>query len=120
MELTLKEAIKEGYTKYGYADQEEQYARNLHEGLFKEVREEDWKYLVLFDKSTYYPSTSADELSTLISDYIGDNDSEECQRENEDVYNTVAGIDYTAIVETINKALQEHGYFELTDIKLVR
>lgn len=118
--LTVKEAIEQGFTMYGYAKTEEQKAQKLTIDVFKEEPEHKQKLLVLFDKHNSCPSTTTEEISEILSERIGLNDEEECYRDNDDVYVTVSEIDFTEIVKTINKALEKHSYWMITDIKLVK
>jgi len=118
-QLTIKQAIDEGYTKYGFASRDWQTTQDLHDDIFDEVEPEDWDDIVLFEKESTTPSISAKEIAELLSDYIGDNDSEECMREDEQIYDAVKAIDFTDISEKINKAMESHKYWMLTDIKLV-
>ena len=116
--LTVKEAIKQGYTKYGISGEDWQIAEDLHDDVFDEV--EDVDGIVLFEKHYSNPSVTNSQISDILSDIIGTNDSEETGRDDDQVYDAIKNIDYTEIVNTINKELEKHKYWMLTDIQLIR
>ena len=118
-QLTLKQAIEQGYTHYGFAHREWQHAEELHDDLFKEVEEGDHENLVLFEKKPSYPSISKENIAERLAEYISDNDYEECHRDDECVYTSVKGMDFSEVANTINEALKVHKYWMLTDIKIL-
>ncbi len=118
--LTVKEAIDQGYTKYGFSDKEWQNTQELHDDVFKEVEEENWEDLVLFGKESSHPNIDAKTIGELLSEHIGINDSEECARDDDEVYTTVSAMDFSDVAKKINKELEKHKYWMLTDIKLVQ
>ena len=118
-ELTIKEAIKQGYTKYGFQNREWQLVNDLSDAL-TEIEEDEWEDIVLFQKKSLQPKISKERIAELLSDNIGDEDSDESGRDDDCVYETVKAIDFTDIAEKINKELEQHEYWTLTDIKLVR
>lgn len=119
VQLTLKEAIDQGFTHYGFADREWQMVNELDEGVFEEVDEEDWDQLVLFDKKPSFPSISKERIAEVLAQEISETDYEDSGRDDDSVYIIVKDIDYTEIADTINKDLEDCKYWGLTDIKLV-
>ena len=119
-QLTVKEAIEQGYTKYGFESKEWQHLEDLHNDIFEEIDEDDFDDLVLVEKVGQAPIFSVKEMSEILSERIGENDNEQCARDSDEVYTTVAAIDYTDIVNKINKELEQHRYWMLTKIKLVK
>ena len=119
--LTLKEAIQQGYTHYGHEDQEWQTVNELHDDLFKDgdIEAGDLDSLVLFDKKSRCPSVDPKRIGEILSGVIGDDDSEECMRDDDCVYDTVKELDFTETANMINKALEKHKYWMITNIKLV-
>ena len=119
--LTIKEAIDQGYTKYGLEGREWQSVEDLHDDVFEEQEEANWDDLVLFEKDASYPSIDSDTIAEKLAEQIAENDAEECQRNDDDVvYNAVKAIDYTEIADKINKELEQFKYWMLTDIKLIK
>lgn len=116
-ELTVKEAINQGYTKYGFGSREWQTTEDLHDDIFNEVKEEDWPDLFLFSKESDFPSITATQIADRLSDSIAEDDCDESGRPDGEVYDTVAAIDYTEIAAKINDALKKHEYWMLTNIK---
>lgn len=116
--LTIKEAIKQGYTRYGYYDREWQMVNKIHDQMFEEIDEYEHDNIVLFEKKSKAPSISSDAIAEILSDHIGESDSEECMRDDDCVYETVSKIDFTDVAEMINKKLEQHKYWMITDVKL--
>lgn len=119
-QITLKEAIEQGYTKYGFTEREWQSTNDIHDGVFQEVDEEYWDSLVLFDKQSEQPSITSKQISDLLADSIGEQDACESGREDDAVYEAVNSVNYTEIAKTVNEALKPCEYWRLTDIKLVQ
>ena len=117
MELTVKEAIREGYTHYGIDGRDWQTVEDL--GDIEDNDFEEWD-LILFEKKSNCTSISNNELSDLLSDYIGEQDSENSGRDDDQVYDEIKNIDYTEIVNTINKSLEKYKYWSSTNIKLIK
>lgn len=120
MELTVREAIKQGYTMYGFASRDWQYLNELHDDVFSEVEEHEHKDLVLAEKNPNYPTISAETIAERLADQVADSYNMICNSDDDAVYNTVAEIDYSAIATKINKELEQHKYWMLTDIKLTK
>ena len=118
--LTIKEALDQGYEYYGFHSHEWQTLNELHEDLRRELEEEGRSIedVRLFGKEVECPKISSKELADVVSDYIGDQDSDICMRDDDRVYETVLEVDFTDIADHINNKLQQHSYRMLTDIGL--
>ncbi|NRB81994.1 MAG: hypothetical protein HRU38_25635 [Saccharospirillaceae bacterium] len=119
-QLTVKEAIKQGYKYYGFGNKEWQTAEELDDGVFAEVDEDDWDDLVLFEKNASQPTIDSRTIANMLADYIADQDSNDCGRDDDCVYKTVEEMDFKKVAENINKELEQHKYWMITDIKLVK
>jgi hypothetical protein len=119
-ELTVKEALKQGYEYYGFKNVDWQNLQELDENVFNEVDESSWDNLVLFDKESKFPMMDKDDIAEIMANRAAENDSEVCNREDDEVYDAVRAVDFAEITDTINKALEVHSYRMLTDIKLVQ
>ena len=117
--LTVKEALEQGYTKYGFSYKEWQTTNDLHEDIFKEIEYCDMDHIVLFVKTTECPSISKELIAKVLPEYIGDNDSSEICREDDSVYKAVNEINFETTEMQINKVLEGFKYWRLTDIKLI-
>jgi hypothetical protein len=118
--LTIKQALEQGYTKYGFSGRDWQTANDLDDGVFEEVPEDQWDDLVLFDKNEQYPSMSAKQMADLLAEKISEDDGEECGRDDDCVYKTVQSFDFSKITAKLNDELKQHRYWMLTDIKLFK
>ncbi len=119
-ELTIKEAIEQGYTKYGFEDQDDQFTNDLHDDVFEEYDEEYHGGMVLFEKETVTPKIGKDYLSDTLPEPIFEYEFEELIGLDDLILDEIKAIDYTEITEKINKVLGKHKYWILTDIHLVK
>jgi hypothetical protein len=118
-ELTIKEAIEQGYEKYGFLDKEWQTTNELSD-LDPNDDKENFEDIVLFEKNSSQPTIDDETIANMLADYIADQDSHDCGRDDDSVYKTVAAMDFKDIAAKINKELEQHEYWMITDIKLVR
>lgn len=117
-ELTIKEALEQGYTKYGYFNREWQTTQNLHVDIFKDEEEYEHENLCLFEKKSKSTSISSEAIAEILSDHIGCMDGDECARDDDIIYDVVMKIDFTETANMINKKLEEYKYWMLTNIKI--
>lgn len=118
--LTVAEATEQGYTMYGFESKEWQTTEDLHDEIFKEIKEDDWEDVVLFEKEPSQPTINATQIADLLAERISDDDAQECGREDDAVYNTIKAIDFNDLADEINAKLKQHEYWMLTNIKLVQ
>lgn len=115
-ELTVKEAIEQGYTHFGYDTGDFQHLSRL-----EDVSKEDFDGhfdIVLADKEAYYITTTADRIMSAVSDDIC------CQDDYKDDTGTVEDAlkemdGWGDFADKINAKLKEHPYWHLTKIKLL-
>lgn len=119
--LTIKQAIEQGYTHYGYSDREWQSVNKLHDDLFTELKGEyePIDSLVLFEKEPRFPTANEDYIKEMVAEAISVDDSENCARDDDTIYHAVMEVDFSNIISKINEKLKEHKYWMLTDIKLI-
>lgn len=122
-QLTVKEALEQGYTHWGYDNRDFQHLSRLEglmEGDFKDGPAfELYGYIVLAQKEPYYLSISSDTVQEIISDHImsQDNYCDDDFNTVPDALKEVEGWDEFAV--KINAKLKEHPYWYLTQIKLI-
>jgi len=119
-ELSVSDAIKQGFTMYGFGGCEWQVTNDLHDDVFDEVDPEDWENLVLFEKTSSQPSIDSKTIAERLADLIADEDSDNCGRDDDRVYKTVMEMDFEDVAKMINDKLSEHKYWMITDIKLTK
>lgn len=113
--LTIKQAIDQGYTRFGIAHQRFQRIQNL--GIDKPDFN---RWIVLFSKEPmdiqieedFIKDLLADALYDHVGDITGDDDPQYA-------YDGVMKIDCLSVVNQINKILEGHKYYTLTDTQLI-
>jgi hypothetical protein len=120
-ELTVKEAIEQGYTHWGYDNGEYQSVQRLEDVTVEDFEPNEWRGgdPVLADKEpTYVQVETADLYTDLISNL---RDSENCFGDDTDeIDDLVKGaVDWEGIAVKINDALKTRPYYPMTEIKLV-
>lgn len=113
--MTITEALKEGYTFCGRPDQEWQsltFINDLNPIDFEQP-------LFLAEKKGTSYSFGKDEIAELLSDVIGDNESQDSGRDDEEIYNAIKEIDFSHTENQIQSVLDGFLRYKLTDIKLV-
>jgi hypothetical protein len=115
-QLTVAQAIEQGYTHFGFEGREYQHLNPI-EDFHHSVSEEN---VVLFDKEAgYVPSVSAEEIADLIAEQIQCEVNDNTADDTDDAYDIVKGLDFEPIAKMINDALDHKRYYFLTKIKLV-
>lgn len=117
MELTVSQAIAQGYTLYGYADRDYQSLYNL-----ADIQPQDFEYapqsLVLAGSEPQYMSIDGESIWDFVQDSVLAN-SEICDDTDDIAALLKSEIDWEEIAQKINTALQKKPYYFLTQIKLV-
>jgi len=113
--LTIKEALSQGYTKCGDNKKEWQTLDDI-----SELGKEDFvdRDIVLAEKESFSPSISEDKIKELLADYISDEWYERCPDDTDEVYNKVSEVDVTDVTKRINENLSDKKAWMLTSIKL--
>lgn len=115
-QLTVKEALEQGYKYCGFAGKEWQMLISIEDLTEEDFNEDTY---VLAGKEALSYVTSVESIADLIADSISDNEADESGRDDDEVYKGLKGLDYTGVVEMINKELKKHGYRTFTYIKLI-
>jgi hypothetical protein len=115
-QLTVKEALEQGYKYWGYPDMDGQSLKNVSDFCLEDVR--NGYTPVLAEKESSSPAISTKDLLELILDDIY------CNSELEDMEDRVeeavkSAVNWEEISDAINAKLLPIEYYMLTDIKLV-
>lgn len=116
--LSVKEAIEQGYTLYGYANSDGyQSLYNIKD--IDHADFEEFSDIVLAEKEPMYACVSEKCLYEDIADDIMC--SEECMGDDtNEILELIKGaVNWKKIADKINAALQTRPYYTLTQIKLV-
>lgn len=115
-ELTVKEALKLGYTGYFYDSDGFQSIKELVDGEVDFSRND----LVLADKETYNPTgMSAKDIAEYLADYIEDYHKSESGDDTLQVYHAIIGLDFTQVEKMIDSKLAELNYTRSSGIRLI-
>jgi hypothetical protein len=114
--LTKAKAVELGYTLCGYEGIEEQTLIDLGQ-----VSSEDYVngVLMLAEKEGIRPIIKPDTLAEVISEHIYSDWAEINEPDAEQVYQKVKSMDFTDMAEKINKRIESHVCYVLTDIRLI-
>ena len=119
MELTVKEALEQGYTKAGTKCNDWQSLVDLQDIKDYDSRETTF---YLADQKENNPSIDAEQIKDLLIDHISVNHCDETGDDTDDVYDLLTAMDlseFEAIATKLNEILKAKKYFWLTDIKLI-
>lgn len=117
-QLTVKEALEQGYEYYGIAERDYQTLQDIED--FSSDYIQEGETAALFDKTpAFSPTIDAEDLAELIAEHIQCKVDDNTNDDTNDVYDKVKNLDYSATAAFINKALEEHKYYNLTKIQLV-
>lgn len=117
-QMTVAEALKDGYEYYLYADGDRWQSLREIEGYIDP--EEFKKHPVLVEKegqSVWVPSS--EDLGELIADHMQGNWDDETGDDASDVYDSVKEIDFSEMRKQIEKAVEGKTYYRATKIKLI-
>jgi hypothetical protein len=119
IQLTVKEAIEQGYKYAGYANLDEQPLIKLTELQPHHFEHDDPECgpLVLCTLGGYKYAIDADTIMELVSDYLAAQD--EVADEDAELCDLAAEADYKPLAEDINSRLAKKTYYDLTDIPLL-
>lgn len=67
----------------------------------------------------FLSTIAANQIAELLGDHICDEDSQESMRDDDRVYRTVKGLDFSSTANMINEALKEHKYWMITNIRIL-
>ncbi len=119
-QLTVKEALEQGYTQFLYSSGGFQRLSSL-----SEICEEDFKKdgVELVEKEPHHPlGLDVESFREDIADNLECQHSGETGDDTSEVYNTVISIDlkeFESIVNIVNDKLSGLNYYKSTGIKLI-
>lgn len=122
-QLTLKEAIEQGYKYYGFDNDEDQNLNELHDDIFEEELSniEKHAHLRLFSKEYKSPIIKPEDLKQHVIEYLEAVFEEEFYNEEGDLYEKCMNkVDFKSITDQINKPLLEEKYYFMSNIKLIK
>lgn len=112
--LTIKEALKQGYTHCGSSSKEFQMLDTLESITDEDIREDT----VLADKKSTSPLIDADQIKEMIAEQMEESHSQDTGDDTNQVYDTVMKLDFSKTAEFVNKELEVVRHWFLTDVKL--
>lgn len=116
-ELTVKEALEQGYSLWGYENEEFQHLRNLSEISPEYFENSEYRNIVLADKEPTYLSVNADDLHERISEEL--KDGSDFQDDTDMIDDAVkVAVNWEEIADKINESLKSRPYYYLTNIRL--
>lgn len=119
-QLTVKEAIEQGYTHYGYDNGGFQHLSTLEDISPADLEESEWRggHPVLAQKEPFFMSISADDVRDNVTDHICD--QEEYMDDSGTIEDALKEMDiWEGFAAKINDTLKKHPYWYLTEIKLI-
>lgn len=119
-QLTVKQALEEGYTHFVYANDGYQAIKSIEEysksGDIDFTRED----IRLVDKTPFHPTgLSNDAIQDLLADTVAVNHHDYTGDDTDAVFDAIKEIDFSDVEERIQVALNGLNYYHQTNIKLV-
>lgn len=115
-QLTVKQALEQGYTLCGQ-DKGEWISLNNIEDMGH--IDDFYDNTVIAEKEGISASVDADTLREYIADYAEDSWADETGDDRAMVYDAILEMDFSEIADKINKQIEHIKSYRLTDIKLV-
>ena len=121
MELTIKDAIKQGYIHAGKPYYDWQSLHKLEDLTNEDIEMEDGG-LHLFTKEFKVPFITIDTVREMVADSIEESWTSETGDDTEQVFKAVMelDLDFAAIVKSVNAKVDHIRCYDCTDIKLIK
>lgn len=120
-ELTVKEAIEQGYTHWGYDNGEYQAVQRLEDITAEDFELKEWRGgdPVLADKEPVYVQVKTPDLYTDLIENL--RDSGACFGDDTDEIDDLVknAVDWEDIATKINAALKTRPFYPMTQTKLI-
>lgn len=117
-ELTVKEAIEQGYTMYCFNDDGFQGLRDIEDVDDEDLSRNDIR---LVEKEHYHPSgLSSKDIAEILAEHIEVSHYSDSGDDTEAVFNAINDLDFTEAENKISEALSKLKYYRATDIKLIQ
>lgn len=114
-EMTIKQALEEGYTHCGQIRDEWQILTKIDELNPVDFEEGEWHVAEKEGRVYSYPK---EQIAETLADIISTNESEESGRDDDDIYNAIMEIDFSSTQKLLDDVLKKFPHYFLTDIKL--
>lgn len=116
-QLTVKEALEQGYTHFGRSGEDFQHLMQLESVDVNGIDDDGYNY-VLANPKAHHLSIDADSIWDMVQDSImGSSEFSDDTDSIPDALKTE--VPWEEYAKKINSVLQGHPYWYLTDIKLV-
>lgn len=113
-QLTVSQAKAQGYTLFGEPSHEWHHLTPIDDFYPKEG-----KKVFLAEKEPEIFKFGNEEIRELLSDTIGENESEATGRDTDCIYDAIIKIDFSHAANLIKQVLEKHPTYKLTDIELI-
>lgn len=120
-QLTVKEAIEQGYTLYGYDGYGYQSLGEISDLDADEIKsaEDNGRTIIAADKEPRYVSVTVKDLYDDLIDNLMDREEAHGDDTREIEHLVKTAVNWEDVAAKINAALKTRPYYTLTDIKLV-
>lgn len=121
-QLTVQEALEQGYTKYIYDKSDFMIVREITDLLHDDNADEWDRPLILCNKEPESPfGISSKDIAELLADHLEDNHRGEFGGDYTNaVFDAINELDFTEAENKISEALSKLHYYRATNIKLIR
>jgi hypothetical protein len=115
-ELTVKEALEQGYEYYVYDSDGWQSLKDISDMDMNWDRDD----IKLVNKEPNHPfGLDAKYIGETLAEIISVNYSDETGCDTDDVYDAVKDLDFSAVEKMINEALSKINHYRSSGIKLI-
>lgn len=116
-ELSIKDALEQGYTKYLFNQEGFQRLLDISDIHEEELLRDDIRLVQI---EPYSPNgISSKDIAELLAEHLDCQHSDESGDDTTQVYDAIKGLDFTEAENKITEALSKLNYYKATDIKLV-
>lgn len=115
-QLTVKEALEQGYEYYVYDDDGYQALKHISDMDMDFTRDD----ISIINKDSYSPAgLDAKSIAETLAEIINDAHVWDSGDDTDQVYDAIIAIDFRDVEERIDQALGKLIYYRSSDIKLV-
>ena len=117
-ELSIKDALEQGYTKYCFNSDGFQGLLDISGNIDpSDLAREDIR---IVEKEPYSPAgISSKDIAELLAEHIESNHMDDSGDDTEQVFDAIKELDFTDAEHKIGEALSKLKYYRATDIKLI-
>lgn len=117
-ELTVKEALEQGYRLYVYSDTHEfSNALSINKPGYIQ-----WERgpMLLEKEPSLRPYISKETIAEILSEHVYSDWGDRSGDDNDELADIVQKLDYTPVATMVNDAVSKIHAYEVTDIKLIK